>query len=223
MVCFVILFLLSGCGNKYDYDIDTVVYNLNIGKSFKENIIFTYSKDIYDIVKKEENDLESTSVSVEYTLLKDKLEPINSVHNIYYDKRIINNGNKVNIELKYDFLEVEYDELLSDENYFEVTLSGEFLCYNNKNVEINVTSDYIVDSTNGEKIDREYMWFINENNYKNVNIHHKVLRDFNNQLKKHNLDYNYNGLNFVIMIILVIIVMYSLYKVYRMKKISSDI
>ena len=42
IVVIMLLFVLSGCGLKYNNNIDSIVYNLDIGKTFKENIIFTF-------------------------------------------------------------------------------------------------------------------------------------------------------------------------------------
>lgn len=234
IVCMIFLgFLLTGCNDKYDNDVNKIVYNLNMGSTFKEKIVFTYSNDLYKAVRKESEDKDYDSSDA--WLLFEKIGPINSLNNVFYEKKILKNKESVNVVLDYEYLEKEFlhsnfimrcfekYDLSSYEDYFVVNLSGEYLCWEDKEVEINVTNDYNVSSTNGEKIDNEYMWNINKDNYQNVDIQHVISRNYSNQVSSHGSDTNMKMLNYFIVVLIGIILMYVLFKVYKMKKISSDI
>ena len=232
IIClFFLVFLLTGCGEKYDNDENKIIYNLNVGNTFKENIVFTYSNDTYKTVKSEPKDNDSS----DGWLLFEKINPIDSLNNVFYDKKIIKNKGFVNVVLDYEYLEKEFlrsnfimrcfenYDLSSYEDYFVINLSGEYLCWDDKKIEINVSSDYNVSSTNGEKIDNEYIWNITGDNYQNVDIQYVVSRDYNKQDSKHNSDVNLRNLNYFVMLIIGIFLIYVLYKLYKMKKIASDI
>ena len=228
---FFLIFLLTGCGERYDSNEDKIIYNLNMGNTFKEKIVFAYSNDIYKTVKSEYKD----DSSLEYWLLYKRINPINSLNNVFYEKKILKNKELVNVVLDYEYLEKEFlhsnfimrcfekYDLSSYEDYFVVNLSGEYLCWDDKEVEINVTSDYVISSTNGEKVDKEYMWNINKDNYHNVDIQHVISRNYSNQVSSHGSDTNMKVLNYFIVVLIGTIVIYVLLKLYKMKKISSDI
>jgi hypothetical protein len=231
-----LLSFLAGC-TKYDYEKDTITYNLDIDKTFKENIIFTLPANVEDQIKEEED---YTSTSLEYSLLKENFEPIFNNHDVYYNKKINKSLDKVEVSLDYEYLEKEFDyshfamqcfenyNFITDENYFEVSLSGKFYCLNDKNIEINITSIYPVSDTNGENIDNKYVWYINKSNFNNVNIHYKISRDYDDMSKTSQNTNKSNSsifgyVKYLVGIIIIIILLIVLYKFYQKKKKDFDV
>ena len=231
----IIILLLTGCSKKYNYDTNTVNYNLNINETFNETIIFTYSNDIYEKVEKESKNDDITYESLEYSLLNKKIEPIFSYHNVFYDKKIKKTGDKVNITLKYNYLEDEYRysqnimqcfekyEINSEEDYFELLLSGEFYCYNNMQYNINIQTNYNVLESNGFLDNNKYTWNIDNNNYKNINIKFKISRDYDEMETEHlnsiNVGTIFVDIMKIILIISLFIIIYILKK--REKKLNE--
>lgn len=229
----ILLFCLTGC-TKYDYETDTIIYNLYIDKTFKENIIFTLPPNVENKIKEEKN---YTSTSLEYSLLRENLEPIFSNHDIYYNKKINKSKDKIEVSLDYEYLEKEFDysqnimqcfenyDLVSAKDYFEVSLSGEFSCLNDKNIEINVTSNHPVKDSNGTLKDNKYVWYINKQNYQNINIHHKISRKYDDMSKSHHQQENNSSsyIKWLMGIIIIIILLGILFKIYKNKKQNLEV
>lgn len=229
-----LLLLLTGCGEKYDNNENKIIYNLNVGSTFKENIVFTYSNDLYKSVRSEPMDNDLSSASLEYWLLYGKINPINSFDNIFYDKKIIKNKGFVNAVLDYEYLETDFlhsnfimqcfenYDLSTYEDYFVINLSGEYFCWDDKEVEINVTSDYTIVDSNGESINNKYIWSINKDNYEDVDIYYKVYRNYNGQLKKRKSSFFsgkvFDNLKYIFGIIVIIIMFFGLFKIYKKSK-----
>lgn len=225
MIWLLFLFCLSGCGVKYNKDINTIVYNLNVGRTFEEKIIFTLPSNILDMDEDDTNNM----------LMYDDLFPISGDSNYKY-QRDVNKGNgKLEIILSYNYLEKEFDyanyatqcfenyDMITHEEYFEAHLSGEFYCWNEQDVEINVSTDYVVNDTNGEKIANDIMWNINKDNYENVDIYYKVNRDYDKQLTDRKDDNMFNTLRYIIGIAIIISLLFVLYRFYKNKKKELDI
>ena len=108
---------------------------------------------------------------------------INSNVDSIYNKKIYKSSNKIEAVLNYNYLESDFVysnfimncfenyDLIGYEDSFEVKLSGEFSCLNDKNMTITVTSSHEVEDTNGERDGDKYIWHITQDNYNNVNIY----------------------------------------------------
>ena len=192
---FCILFLvmfLTGCDTK---DNDTIYYNLNIGTSLKEKLEVYLPKNAYEIAKENQEEEESYT-KIEYTLLKENIEPIFSLEDVYYNKEINKNFNNIKVTLQYDYIESDFLEskyimncfenydIVSYEDKLSINLSGQFYCLNDKdNLEIKVNSIFNIESSNGRLEDNSYVWNINKDNVNNVNISHVVLRNYDGMVK----------------------------------------
>ena len=234
-ILLVFLVLLTGCGIKHKYDMNTIVYNLDIGNTFKEEIVFTLDSNSKMLNEKIDGEYNK---SFEYSLFKtnDDFYPVNNNDSLKYKKNINKGSNKIEGILKYNYLEKDflYSTYITScfENYdlftyndsFEVNLSGEFYCWDNRNVEINVTTDYNVSDYNGDKIDNYYVWDINKDNYEDVNIYYKVSRDYNKQRKKREFNFDlFGSLKYIIVIVLILVLLFVLYKFYKKKKLEMNI
>ena len=229
IVVIMLLFVLSGCGLKYNNNIDSIVYNLDIGKTFKENIIFTFPISDSKITS---DDLDNY---YSYKLIHEDLYPIDGNPNYKYSRKINKGNDKLEVLLSFEYLESEFDysnyatqcfenyDMITDENYFEVTLSGEFYCWNNQNVEINITSNYYSLDVNGENIGNSYVWYINSNNYKNVDIHYKVSRKYDEQLIKRESNNIFSNIKYIVGIIIVLFLFVYLYKFYKKRKLEFEV
>ena len=224
------LSILSGCSSN-NYEPDTITYNLNISKTFDEKIVFALPKNAYDLARENENP-DITSTSLEYSILKERQEPIFSNHDTYYKKHIKKSSDKVIATLTYNYLEKEFMyaqyitqcfenyEFNSTDDYFEIKLSGQFSCLNDKNIEINITSPYEVEKTNGTKIDNYYTWSITDKDYQDTNIEYKIKRDSKQMATKHEsaITQVFSKLKPIILIILIVILLVIIYKIYKKKK-----
>ena len=156
IISFLSLFLV-GC-NK-EQDINTIYYNLDISTIFKENITVILDKDAYKKAK-ENQDQEQSVTNLEYRMLYEDINPINSNHNIYYNKDIIKGFNNIKVNLDYKYIEDDFIysnyimncfeeyEINSNEGSLEIYLSGEFYCLNDKD---KVNSKSIIVDKNKKK------------------------------------------------------------------------
>lgn len=224
---------LVGC-TKYDYDIDTINYELNIDKTFNEKIVFTFGSDAYDIVY----DPDFTGIIMEDEILNNDNYAINSNVDSIYNKKIYRSNNKIEAVLNYNYLESDFVysnfimncfenyDLIGYDNTFEVNLSGEFYCLSDKSMTINVTSTHEVTDTNGERDGNKYTWYINQDNYNNVNIHHVISRDYDKMSTSTNNNVGNNIFNIIkniVVILVIIVLLVLLYKFYKKKKQEMDV
>ena len=232
---FVILLcvILTGC-NKYDYDVDTINYELNIDKTFNEKIIFTFKPDAYNI----KYDPDFTGIIMEDEILNNDNYAINSNVDSIYNKKIYKSSNKIEAVLNYNYLESDFVysnfimncfenyDLIGYEDSFEVKLSGEFSCLNDKNMTITVTSSHEVEDTNGERDGDKYIWHITQDNYNNVNIYHKILRDYDDMVisvSNNNVNNMFVIIKNVLVSVIIGILLVLLYKFYKKKKQELDV
>ena len=198
--------LLSGCSFKEaEHDLNTIYYDLEIGNSYQEKITFTFPRNAYEVAAKSTT---SQIDSLEYILLLDNFSrPIHNNLYTLYGKKISNLKNAVEVDLSFNYLEKDFansnymntcfenHKIQDADDYFEVHLSGNFYCLQDKTMNIRVKSEYLSEETNGEPIDDGYQWVIDSSNVNNTDIYYKVYRDKNNMatyygaLDKH-LDYN---------------------------------
>lgn len=191
---FVLIFFLSGCSNL-DKNIDTIYYNLDIGTTYKEKINIYLPKNAYKIAK-DNQEQEESFTSLEYKMLYENIEPIFSEHNAYYQKKIDKRLKDIKVTLEYNYIEDEFIysnyimncfenyKIITTDDKVEIALSGEFYCLNDKdNINIKVSSIFDVINSNGLLEDDNYIWNINSNNYKNVNINHVISRNYVGMIK----------------------------------------
>ena len=188
-----ILFLLlgiifiTGCTTKEQtYNVNTIYYDLNITNYYQENIVFTLPSNAYEIATQ---NMEEEYDSMEYILLLDNFSrPIQNNLYTLYGKRVFQLDDAIEVDLKFDYLEKDFvhsndmntcfenHEIRDEEDYLEISLSGQFYCLQDKSITIHVTSDYAAEETNGESIDGSFEWVIDSMNQEDVNIYYKVYR-----------------------------------------------
>ena len=228
LVIIFLLFALSGCGLKYNNKSDTIMYDLFIGKTFKENIVITMPKSAMNI------DVEDKDNYYLYKLFYEDLYPIDGNSHYMYNRKINSVKDRAEVILSYDYLESEFDyanyatrcfqnyDMITADEYFEAHLSGEFYCWNGMNVRINVDTNYNVVDSNGDQIINNYVWNINKDNYQNVDIYYKVARDYDNQLTKRSNNF-FENFKYIIGIIVILGAVILLYRFYKKKKKAFEI
>ena len=134
---FLLTFILVGC-SKSNEDKSIIYYNLDISTYFKENITFLLDRNAYEIAK----NYDGTGEPLEYTLLYDNINPIFSNYNDFYKKDIDKRLNDIKVNLSYNYIEDDFAyssyimncfenyDITSNEDSFEILLSGEFYCLN---------------------------------------------------------------------------------------------
>lgn len=236
VVLFVIL-LLSGCGgSKSNYDVNTINYILDISDTYMETIDFVLPADAYEIMH---NQKEDAALNLEYLLLETNDQyPYFYSAGITYEKKISKYKDRVDVSLKYNYIEDEFlyhnyimmcfenYDIRSTSDYFEVNLSGEFACMHDMDkLNIFVNTDYAVKDTNGIKKENGYNWTIDKNNYKDVNIYYKLKRNYDNMLKtipkKESSFSEILKIIFVFMIILFIV--FLLVRFYKRRKKALEV
>lgn len=226
LLIFISCLFLVGCGNSQieSIDKDTINYNLDISKTFKEKIIFSFDNNREYVVEDDfdaEYDDFVTKIT-NYDIYSLYYEP-----DKYYNKVINKNKDVTNVELNYEYVEDEFVypniimscfesyEINSKEDYFEMNLMGEFSCLDNiDRVDINVSSDYEVLDTNGELIDNKYHWVIDNSNVDFTYIKFKISRNYNDMLDtpiNNKSDGVFAG---IIKIVVLLFGMFILYKLY---------
>lgn len=236
VVLFVIL-LLSGCGgSKSNYDVNTINYILDISDTYMETIDFVLPADAYEIMH---NPKEDAALNLEYLLLETNDQyPYFYSADITYEKKISKYKDRVDVSLKYNYIEDEFlyhnyimmcfenYDIRSTSDYFEVNLSGEFACMHDMDkLNIFVNTDYVVKDTNGIKKENGYNWTIDKNNYKDVNIYYKLKRDYDDMLKEIPKEENVFLKNFknILKLILIIGCIFLLVIFYKRKKKEQEV
>lgn len=191
IVILISLLIITGCSlndtNNVSYKENSIIYNLYINDYYMENIDFYLPKNAYELAKENSNvDYDS----IEYILLVDNFSrPIHNNNKTFYQKTIKKLDNSVFVNLKFNYLENDFmnsnyintcfenHEVNNTDDYFEIHLSGSFYCLQDKTLSIQVTSNYVEEETNGEKNNNSFKWTIDKDNYNNVDIYYKVMRD----------------------------------------------
>jgi len=185
-IILLLILFIPAC-SKEKIENDTINYNLKISDIYEEKIYFSLPTNAYEIA---DEDLDYSFISLEYSLLYDEQEPIHSNHNEKYIKTINKTKNSIDVNLKYNYIENDFlnsnyikncfenYEINSEEEYFEIKLSGEFYCRYDKNLNITITSNHNVLNTNGSKSKNIVTWNINASNYKNTDIYYKIARNY---------------------------------------------
>ena len=185
------LFIITGCSinnsNETNYKENTINYNLYINDYYMENIDFYLPENAYEIADK--NDQVEYDL-IEYILLKDNFSrPIHNNNKTFYQKTINKLDSAIKVNLRFNYLEEDFinsnyintcfenKDINSTDDYFEIHLSGGFYCLQDKELTVQVTSNYVEEETNGEKVNNSFKWVINNDNSNNVNIYYKLYRD----------------------------------------------
>ena len=236
VLIFIFVFILTGCNRDNNIEIienNSVKYNLNIDKTFKENIIFSFKNDEVEIANDEVGD---DYVSIKDHIINNNINSLYYEDNAFYNKKVKKNKNSTNIELSYEYTEEEFTypklimscfenyEIVSKDDYFEINLFGKFSCLSDMDkIDINIITNYNVEDTNGEKLDNKYHWIINKENYDYSYIKFKVNRNYNdmdNQVVKGNNNNSFMG---VIKLVVLFVSMFIVYKIYCKIKIKFDL
>ncbi len=227
-----ILLSITACTNNNTDKENTISYHLDINKTYKEKIDFILEKDAYTKVKEEENE-EMNATSLEFELLKDNPEPIFSNHNTKYKKKIKNNSSNIKVTLSYNYLETEFMyaqyitqcfenyKFTNNKKYFQINLSGEFYCLNDKELTITVSTPYDNETKTGSCDDDTCTWEINQNNQKSTNIDLKIYRNRNNMKTNHSVPIT-NIIKIIFIILLIIILILLIIKLKKRKKIEQN-
>lgn len=236
LLCIIICLLLCSCGKNIEIiEKNSINYNLSIGETFDENIVFSFENKQEDV---NSNELEESGG--EYSSLKNTIINDN-IHSLYYDgdkfyKKVIDKKKNVtNVEISYNYIEDEFIysnlimscfenyEINSKDDYFEINLMGKFGCLDNMDkVDINIKSEYDVIDSNGEIVDNRYHWVIDKNNEDFTFISFKIARDYN-KMSKEIVNNKSNGvLVGIIKIISLVVVIFILYKLYLKLKLKMD-
>ena len=171
------------------YDVNTIYYDLAIRDYYEESITFTLPSNAYELAV--QNQEEEEYDSMEYVLLLDNFSrPIQNNLYTLYGKNVFQLENAIEVDLKFDYLEKDFvhsnyintcfekHSIVDADDYFEIRLSGEFYCLQDKTMTIHVASIYEEEQTNGTHLDDgSFEWTINSQNQKNTNIYYKVFRN----------------------------------------------
>ena len=222
------IFLLSGCMfENASHEINSIDYNLNIGKSYQENIIFTFPKNAYELAKENMNvDYDS----LEYILLIDNFaRPIHNNLYTLYGKKTYQKKNAIEVDLDFNYLEKDFvnsnymntcfenHTIKAEDDYLEIHLSGAFYCLQDKTMNLIVNSEYPNFTSNGIQDEHSAQWRIDSSNTNNLDIYYKVYRDKDNMatyygaLDKH-LDHNSLAIIEILIIFAVLIGGFIFYK-----------
>ena len=192
IIVLISLLIITGCSlnnsnENISYKENSIIYNLFIKDYYMESIDFYLPENAYDIAK---NHTEVDYDSIEYMLLEDNFaRPIHNNNKTFYQKTIKKLNNSVYVNLKFNYLENDFinsnyintcfenKEIHNEEDYFEIHLSGAFYCLQDKTLTVQVTSSYVEEETNGEKNNNSFKWTIDKDNFNNVNIYYKVMRN----------------------------------------------
>lgn len=163
----IILFTITGCSATYEI-------NFTKDKTIKDTI-FVYE---------DSNIVEGLSETKENEIFNQFLDFERGYE--HYKRKTHTTEKYSGYKYTYDFNYEEYDAMsqlrkcyetltLNTENELSLTTSKEFICGNYypnaSSMEIIITSDYYIKSSNADRIeDNKHIWTINKNNYKNKPI-----------------------------------------------------
>ena len=179
-VLIITLFMVSGCTINYDLTIKD-------GK-ITENLKFNVTnKEYSDYAKRiTEEEVEKDS----YKFFKTFEIPIfNHTPNKFLNKKLTKNSDSLDVNYSYDKFSYEnfntsyminncFDEyvVLNDEDYYYISANGEFICYYDTTT-ISLKTDKKMLHTTAKYKDCVYVYEINKDNYKDVNIIFQIDKD----------------------------------------------
>jgi len=226
IILILLIILLSGC-SKDNKELNIIYYNLNIDKLYYENIEINLNKNAYDIA--EQKIMEDIAIPIEYIMLYDNINPIYSNLTTTYKRKIKTYSDRINVRLNYNYIENDFinsnfinncfenHSIISTTNYIDIELSGKFYCLYDKIVNINIFSNYKVESSNGNLNDNVYNWEINSENENDVLIKYKLLRNYSliydnyENTNSNNITINIIKLILLLVVLIVSIILYKKY------------
>ena len=188
-----ILFLLTGCGNSYELEINK--------NSLTENVYFTlkpndYSnavlmKKIFNIGDKYYDDDRQMG---EYVINYIKENDLQSLDGKYYQKKI--DGNQVSLNYTYSkekfpdsivfnscFGDTYYEKT---KNYYVIKGYNSFKCVFDKKTVVSIKTNYRVIDSNADKVrGNKYIWVFDSNN----NLNHELYIQVSNKYRKEHGNY----------------------------------
>lgn len=206
------IILLTGCTINYDLDITDGGINETInGKVSKEKVLDDkneYNMNIYYYLLNNDQPALTNSDDLYTTNIKENKKTYDYTASYTYQNlddlsssRIINNC-------------FENSSVIDEEDYYSISLSGDFYCLYSDKVKVSIHSDYAIISSNADKTNNNtYTWTLEEDK---TDIELILSKDIKYQ-KSETKTSSIRIISFIILIILVTIT-YLLYK----KKNSND-
>ena len=160
----VILLTLTGCKATYVLEIDDT--------SFKESIDSEFN---YNELESEEKN--SLSHYNNY-----KIDAFYRNSSDYLDKTINYKGNTATINVNYDYNSNNYDNaylinscfdehiFISEDDYYYIEVLGDFGCQYASEIDIVIDTNHVVMDTNATKKGNRYIWTLNNDNNKDVDM-----------------------------------------------------
>lgn len=214
-ILFLIIFFITGCGNNADYTLeimpDTIKETTTI--TLKENDYnkANYLNDVFFISESNyNNEKESGSLIIQEIKTKDLNATYNSED--IFDKKIDNDKITLKFNYKKDtyetakifnscFNKTYYD---STEEYYVIKGYDQFKCLYKDEIKIVINTKYKVIDSNADEIKQnKYIWYFNEENYLDHELHIQVSK----QLKKK------TGGNWKMYVLIVMGIIYIIYKI----------
>lgn len=206
---FLCLFILTGCTSIYELKIE--------GNEFNESITtYIYQGD-------REYDMSLLEGTLDYG---DRIEafvnsdsyPFFENYDFVYNKSVEKIENYEKVELKYKYTAEQFKKsnainlcfhnfnFNEEEDKYIIDLSGYFYClYNNESLDIIIETKNEVFENNANEVDgNKYIWHINQENYKDVDI------KINMSNKKSNVVLNSTKMIIVLILIMVTTVIFAL-------------
>lgn len=196
-------------------------YNLEINDNlFKESINYTFNPN--DMSIEETLNIEDINHYDMPAFYRDSYDSLN--------KSVTYRGNKVNIDINYDYTSDNFDNAYflnlcfdnhifdSESDYYYIELVGNFSCLYAPSVDINIITDYMVIDTNAVKKGNKYTWTLTDDNSRDVNMYIKIDKYKDNSSSSNKF---LKGFRIVGLIILIILSLLT-YLLYR-KKNSDEI
>jgi len=166
LIILILILLLTGCSAKYD---------INFGKDKIEDKIeiFEDSTKVNKANEEETDEINNLIIDWEngYDHYKRELYSTDTIDGYRYTYEFDYDEYDAMSQIRkcYDDFKLTYDKEI------KLTTSKEFLCGtyypDTKQIEINITSEYEIKSSNADKKDKnKHTWIINKDNYKNKPI-----------------------------------------------------
>lgn len=172
LILLLVCLFLSGCTAKYDLNISDDIFDENVHVEFKEK----------------EFSIEELSTMSHI---------INGETNAFYgedgneiiNKELTKKGNKQVFNMNYRYTSDNFDNayvinncfdghvFLEDENHYYLAALGDFYCNYNGDVDISISTDYIVLDTNAKYKNGKYVWTIKHNDNKDLDLYIDILKE----------------------------------------------
>ena len=201
------ILLLTGCTSSYDLNI--------INNSFNEKITVTYK----------ENELSNEELSTLPHSTKEKTKAFYIGNDdLFLNKSLKTKGKKNTLTVSYNYDNTNFDNaylinscfdehiFINEDDYYYIDLIGDFHCNYDRDITINITTNYTVTDTNATYNNGKYSWTITNDNNKDLDLYIDILK-----VEKEN---DYKGFSIfrivgLIVLLILSIVAYLLYRKYN--------